>query len=263
MILHDVPEIQADDIDYRLLDKLGAPVCIRSYFNVDRWDIDRFINQNREIEIPVEYSLQRIFHPRPQLNNGRYYRNEMTLDTAAQLIFNNKKVRTNYYISSLPIGPYFPVLSDFVPEHKRLTKRKLKVAAFFMGADGTGTYFHYDTTDNLIGILSGEKLVYLRPPSAIREMKPYSIKHSCCKFTSIRPDENGNFPKLSENAIFQSCRVRPGDLLYIPSCWWHHVVNVGATAGVSLIFPTEFKHKIKYNYLRVFTGHYARKFSKA
>lgn len=249
-----VQSVNADTIKDKIFDKVKQPLCIRGYFKPAFDSAHEYLCDALDVAIPVEYSLFNIYFPKPAVNDGYYFRKEMLIEEVIERISTQHPDAPYHYISSLPISEYLPSLASAIFDTKALTDRSVKNTAFFMGPDQSGTYFHYDTTDNAIGILTGTKRVYLFPPHYTKQLKPYKITKNCCKFCSLPPARYGSFPILPDDMTPIVCDVRPGDVLYIPSGWWHHVVNVGMTAGISLIFPTSLQAKFSFNYLRVHMG---------
>lgn len=249
-----VKTLYADTIKDKIFDKTKQPLCIRGYFKPAFESAHEYLRGALDVVIPVEYSLFNIYFPKPAVNDGYYFRKEMLMEEVIKRISTQLPAAPYHYISSLPIFEYLPSIVSDVFDTKTLTDRSFKNIAFFMGPDQSGSYFHYDTTDNAIGILTGTKRVYLFPPSYTKQLKPYKITKNCCKFCSLPPVRYGSFPVLPVDMTPMVCDVRPGDVLYIPSGWWHHVVNVGVTTGITVIFPTNLQKKISYNYLRVHMG---------
>ncbi|WP_198144038.1 cupin-like domain-containing protein [Gilvimarinus agarilyticus] len=101
---------------------------------------------------------------------------------------------------------------------------------FWLGNETT-IAAHNDSPDNIACCVSGKRRFTLFPPEQIKNLylgpvdqtpsgRPISLVDFDC------PDLQ-RFPGFSE-ALNQSleCVLEPGDAIYIPSLWWHHVKGV-------------------------------------
>ena len=43
-------------------------------------------------------------------------------------------------------------------------------------------------------------------------------------------------------ALLEQCDIRPGEVLYFPSMWWHAVVNLGETVFMSSFEQENARH---------------------
>lgn len=98
---------------------------------------------------------------------------------------------------------------------------------FWLGNETT-VAAHNDSPDNVACCVSGRRVFTLFPPDQIKNLylgpvdqTPSGRAISLVDFD--RPDYTV-FPNFKE-AISQSveCVLQPGDAIYIPSLWWHHV----------------------------------------
>ena len=106
----------------------------------------------------------------------------------------------------------------------RYDSQELKV--FWMGGAGTITSLHHDTYARSHGVVHGEKLFVLFPPDLRHYLKlrPYSVWSPVGNFSKIGagPLDQERFPQLrGTRGVRALCG--PGDFLYLPPCWWHHV----------------------------------------
>jgi len=104
----------------------------------------------------------------------------------------------------------------------------------FIGPVGTLGAAHFDQYDNLFLQVRGRKRFLLFDPrSGARGLYTFPVHHPYDQRSRVdleAPDKE-LFPKLAD---LYGCGVeaalRPGDALFIPSHWWHHVES---TAGVT------------------------------
>ncbi|XP_046989276.1 hypoxia-inducible factor 1-alpha inhibitor-like [Schistocerca americana] len=106
--------------------------------------------------------------------------------------------------------------------------------------EGNVTPCHYDEQQNFFAQIKGYKRCILFPPEQFECFYPYPVYHPHDRQSQVdfeRPDYS-RFPKLRE-AHGQEAVLGPGDVLYIPIYWWHHVESLmrgGYTVSVNFWF---------------------------
>ena len=108
---------------------------------------------------------------------------------------------------------------------------------------------HEDGHLNFIAMLRGAKRYILNPPSAcgylgIMHEGP-SRRHTALDLS--KPEEDQEIAGQLQRADAVEVILRAGDVLYVPSFWYHHIVSLGRTvqcnarSGVSPLFGDEYK----------------------
>lgn len=95
----------------------------------------------------------------------------------------------------------------------------------WFGPKGTLTPFHHDLTNNLLVQVMGRKRVLLVPSWEVRRMR-----NSIHCFSDRAPadwQQAGDHPPLLE------CTIGPGDALFLPIGWWHHVEALDVSASLT------------------------------
>jgi hypothetical protein len=96
---------------------------------------------------------------------------------------------------------------------------------FWLGPKGTLTPFHHDLTNNLLVQVMGGKRVHMVPSWDVGRMRNFT---HCFSGRSPADWVDGkDLPPLLE------CVIGPGDALFLPVGWWHHVEALDASISMS------------------------------
>jgi hypothetical protein len=100
---------------------------------------------------------------------------------------------------------------------------KMGPARFWLGPAGTVTPLHCDYDDNIFAQIWGTKRIFLAPPHHDEFL--YTREANALLFGSPFDPEQPDFEKfpLARQASMIECIVNPGELLYVPAGWYHHV----------------------------------------
>ena len=90
---------------------------------------------------------------------------------------------------------------------------------------------HFDEYRNIACVVCGRRRFTLFPPEQIRNLYigPLDFAPTGAAMSMARLDQpdDPRFPRLKEAlAHAQSAELSPGDAIYIPPMWWHHVVSL-------------------------------------
>jgi hypothetical protein len=99
---------------------------------------------------------------------------------------------------------------------------------FWMGPQGTITPFHHDLTNNLLVQLVGEKRVKLVAAADLPRMRNHLHCFSQWPGSAL-PAGDGD----AERPAVMEVLLRPGDALFLPVGWWHHVEGLSPHIGMS------------------------------
>lgn len=98
----------------------------------------------------------------------------------------------------------------------------------WIGPRGTVTPWHHDLTNNLLLQLVGTKRVHLVSSA----QTPLMRNHRHC-YSQFGGDTGFAGTAGSDRPQALEVEIGPGEILFIPVGWWHHVVGVTATIGFS------------------------------
>ncbi|ETO15616.1 hypothetical protein RFI_21744 [Reticulomyxa filosa] len=132
---------------------------------------------------------------------------------------------------------------------------------FWMGSHRSVTTIHSDNYENLYCVISGQKTFELYPPTNVDifkhkrkyQMAKYHLD-SVSKEWSVEPQRPAQFVEWiddfkTDQIPGMQVIVNPGDLLYLPSLWYHKVTqtedNFGKCIAVNMWYDMQFD--IKFN----------------
>ena len=121
----------------------------------------------------------------------------------------------------------------------------------WLGAGGQRSALHRDFSENVHAVLQGVKRFVLFAPNESRRLHPRPEPSNRLGHASALPDgartcsahlqegggaggsscaaEFARFPEARARAL--ACTVSAGEMLYLPSAWWHEVDSVAAPGG--------------------------------
>ena len=87
---------------------------------------------------------------------------------------------------------------------------------------------HFDFNDNIACVVGGRRVFTLFPPDQVRnlytgpiELTPAGVPISLVDFDAPDLERHPRFAQALEAA--EVAELEPGDAIYIPALWWHHV----------------------------------------
>ena len=105
---------------------------------------------------------------------------------------------------------------------------------FWMGPKGTITPFHHDLTNNLLLQISGRKRVKMIAAYDLPQMRNHLHCFSLWASSEEIAAQGEKAPTIWE------CDIGPGEAIFLPVGWWHHVEALDHTIGMSFTnFPVD------------------------
>lgn len=100
---------------------------------------------------------------------------------------------------------------------------------FWMGPGGTVTPLHHDLTNNLMIQIVGRKRVLLIAP----EHLPLIYNHfHCYSMVDLEAVDLSRFPLFRDVRVLEVV-LQPGEILFLPVGWWHHVRGLEPTITIT------------------------------
>jgi hypothetical protein len=176
--------------------------------------------------------------------NGPKHRTEMRFADFIDMVYNGKITNDYCMVANnrfLQRPGARPLLRDFTafPEYLRPVGSGERCFLWF-GPAGTVTPLHHATSNILMAEVVGRKRCRLIPAAQWQY-----VYNSTGVFSDVdceRPDF-ATFPKF-RHATAMDVVVQPGEVLFVPVGWWHHVraLDVSMTvAFTNFVFPNAFR----------------------
>jgi hypothetical protein len=91
---------------------------------------------------------------------------------------------------------------------------------------------HYDLSDNIACVVAGRRRFTLFPPEQIENLYVgpihFTLAGQPVSMVSLDEPDLERYPRFAKAlAAAQTAELEPGDAIYIPYFWWHHVRSLG------------------------------------
>ena len=137
------------------------------------------------------------------------------------------------------------LLNDF--EYPSIGLKLFKrLPVLFMGGRGAKVQMHYDIdlADLLLCHFGGKKHVLLVPPEQTKYLYKVPYSFSALFDVDLTKPDFDRFPAL-QNVQAQITELQHGDVLYIPSGYWHYIIYEEAGFSMTLrALPRDFKTRM-------------------
>jgi hypothetical protein len=135
----------------------------------------------------------------------------------------------SYYIGSTDIDVHFPGLeeSNRLPLSEPMFQAHRPLASIWIG-NRTIASAHYDMSNNIACCVVGRRRFTLFPPDQIGNLYPGPLEPTpggqvVSMVDFAKPDLESHPRFADAAAAAQIADLEPGDVLFYPALWWHHV----------------------------------------
>eukprot|EP00039_Didymoeca_costata_P004501 m.73655 g.73655 ORF g.73655 m.73655 type:complete len:502 (-) comp12429_c0_seq3:96-1601(-) len=111
----------------------------------------------------------------------------------------------------------------------------------WLGSTGVLTHCHYDGYHNFYVQVYGRKRFWLFSPSQESLLHPYSYLHPChaqCQVNLSQFSESNETSEI-ENIVGYETILEPGDVMYLPPLWFHHVQALSPSVSINVWTDTQ------------------------
>ncbi len=147
------------------------------------------------------------------------------------------------YLAELSYDEHFPTLANELVDPPSIAGERFLGRVMYLGRSvHSQTHFH-TAGSAMLFCLAGEKIVRLYHP----DQTPFLSKARGRNFSEVLISSLGENTYVHDEAAFPDfaqaryieCRVRPGDVLFIPIYWWHSIQNVDEISLTAVYFWRE------------------------
>jgi hypothetical protein len=121
----------------------------------------------------------------------------------------------------------------------------VRQANFWLQGEGNRTHLHFDVGHNFHCLLDGAKRFYLYHPRDVNNLYPArdeglgrQSKGDNWSLVDVFNVDQSRFPRFARLEPVLVV-LAPGDVLYVPTCWWHYVVTDAPSVGVNFWFDRD------------------------
>ena len=129
------------------------------------------------------------------------------------------------YIGSVPTAE---VLPGFETGHEMpLLPPPLAAPRIWVG-NRSEVSAHFDLSDNIACVVAGRRRFTLFPPDQVANLYVGPLDHTMAgqpaSMAPLKSPDLDRFPRFAEAlGTAMTAELEPGDAIYIPTLWWHHV----------------------------------------
>ena len=221
---------------------------------IGKWSPDYFSSAltTKRVTVAVSSEAQFNYDPNKGIDeeSARYRYAQMDFGTAVSAICQDRPGHEHYYLMQRSIPDEFPELLQDIRTPAWLDYQQPAVNLWFGSAQNV-TPLHYDHTNNFFAQVYGRKRLTLFDPMQTDLLYPYPLEASASHISFIDPEQPDfeNYPKFRQACALTGV-IEPGELLYLPAYWWHHVRSLQISISVNFWWPPGFEQNFLPNALR-------------
>ena len=130
-----------------------------------------------------------------------------------------------FYVGAAPVPETLPGFDAANP--MTLFARGAAMPRAWIGNRSTVTT-HFDVSDNIAVVVAGRRRFTLFPPEQLSNLYIGPLDHTMAgqpaSMVSLHAPDLDRFPRFAKAmGAAMTAALEPGDAIYIPSLWWHHV----------------------------------------
>lgn len=221
---------------------------------IGKWSPDYLSSVLQAKPVTIAISSEAQFNYDPNRVAGeeasRYRYARMDFERAVSAICQEGRGHEHYYLMQRSIPDEFPDLLQDIKTPVWINYQSPAINLWFGSAENV-TPLHYDHTNNFFAQVYGRKRLTLFDPMQTDLLYPYPLEASAShvSFIDLEQPDFGRYPRFRQVRALTGV-IEPGELLYLPAYWWHHVRSLQVSISVNFWWPPEFEQNFLPNALR-------------
>ncbi len=194
-----------------------------------QWTPEHLADMCGDAQVSVYVSFQRLRDAASAAERKRpYVLSNVRLRDAARWITSAALTDRELYCPQEPMMKFQSLCTD-VTFWKPLSEARVHM---WFGTANTVSALHHDFSLNMFAQVVGEKRFILFSPDQVKSLYPKDGEESHMSAVDpVRPDLEAH-PRFAE-ATPMVVTVRAGEILFIPSFWWHHVTSLAVSISLN------------------------------
>lgn len=182
---------------------------------VSEWSPAHLAERCGDEPIPVMQFPERLY--RPDIGTGR----SIVMMTMGEYFERVSQPPPHLYLGNIPLDQFPRLTAEVTPPP--YFGRAPSIKLLFISRGGSITPLHFDAGENLLVQVSGRKRFVLFPPGT-RNLYPFPFfsKQAHMSQVVLEEPDPARFPRYDPEQRWETT-LEPGEIIYIPHCWWHQV----------------------------------------
>lgn len=229
----DIPVVETIDAEtfYRDHYRAHRPVVVRGlidHWAARNWTLDRFADTIGDRPVRVQWAREadKDYEGNADAHGAFQPFSELARRLRAPDPSNDFYITANN--SDANRAPFAPMMRDVGEMPGILEPGGAQGGFIWIGPKGTVTPWHHDLTNNLLLQIVGRKRVRM----VASHDTPLMRNHRHC-FTKWKSDDLLPGPAHDGKPAVLECTIGPGEAVFLPIGWWHHVDGLDQTIGMS------------------------------
>jgi hypothetical protein len=203
-----------------------ATGCIGSWLATQEWTPDYFVERYGDFPVTASVDLPTQGVPYALSPAEHLLRTSM-----AEFVRRMDDAPKPSYLHQLSVKQ-FPGLQSATAFDALLPPSSRNINLYFwLGSGGTRSGLHFDRFDNINAQIFGRKSVLLLSPEQSAALYPFDDNIEKSQVDPDQPDLD-RFPRFSDIRPMTAV-IEPGELLFIPRLWWHHLRSLEPAINVN------------------------------
>ena len=194
-----------------------------------KWSFDFFRNMGKDVS--VDFKIGNVMQYEPT-------KTQFSLQDFIHYMERDNQNKEKIYLSVFELFKAFPKLESDI-DTSLFRSKNIFWKLGWIDPKGTVTGLHRDFMDNIFIQLRGRKHFYLMAPNQsdlLYQSKKYDPGINC-SLVDLENYDPDTYP-LFEYAVVFEANINPGDLLFIPKGWWHHVKSLDNSISINIFGST-------------------------